>query len=109
MRLVSARVSKSPKECLSKEDVRLELDRIDRDLVTLFAERHTYVGRIADFKTDPHEAYDATRVAAVIKKVRETAAASGMDEDQAEMIWGALIEWNVNFEKGIIASRRNRD
>ena len=27
-------------------------------------------------------------------------------EDQAELIWKTLIDWNVNYEKGIIVARR---
>jgi isochorismate pyruvate lyase len=30
----------------------------------------------------------------------------GLDEDQAELIWKTLIDWNVNYEKGIIVARR---
>ena len=29
-----------------------------------------------------------------------------LDEDQAELIWRTLINWNVNYEKGIIAARK---
>eukprot|EP01036_Dinobryon_divergens_P015248 gene15249-biopygen13523 len=49
---------KSPENCTTKEDVRAELDRIDQALLTLFAERHAYVTRMASIKTDPHEAHD---------------------------------------------------
>jgi len=99
-------VSKSPQECTSKDDVRTELDRIDQALLTLFAERHRYVTRMAEIKTDPHEAYDPTRIAAIIAKQRKRADELGMDEDQAELIWKTLIDWNVNYEKGIITARR---
>jgi isochorismate pyruvate lyase len=99
-------VSKAPQDCASKDDVRTELDRIDQALLTLFAERHRYVTRMAEIKTDPHEAYDPTRIAAIIAKQRKRADELGMDEDQAELIWKTLIDWNVNYEKGIIVARR---
>ncbi|MCF6344016.1 MAG: chorismate mutase [Devosiaceae bacterium] len=95
-----------PQDCQSKQDVRVEIDRIDRALIELFAERHTYVTRMAELKNDPHEAFDAERIEAVIAKVRERALALGLDDDQAEMTWRNLIEWNINFEKGIIAARK---
>lgn len=100
---------KSPAECVTKEDVRAEIDRIDQALLTLFAERHRYVTRMAQIKTDPHEAYDPQRIEAVIGLVRSRADAMKLDEDQAELIWRALINWNVNYEKGIIAARRNAE
>jgi isochorismate pyruvate lyase len=102
-------VSKSPAECVTKEDVRAEIDRIDQALLTLFAERHRYVTRMAQIKTDPHEAYDPQRIDAIIGRVRSRADAMKLDEDQAELIWRTLINWNVNYEKGIIAARRNAE
>src|SRR5690242_12322647 len=104
--LRSAKVTKAPQDCATKDDVRVELDRIDQALLTLFAERHRYVTRMAEIKTDPHEAYDPARIAAIIAKQRKRADELGMDEDQAELIWKTLIDWNVNYEKGIIAARR---
>jgi len=99
-------VTKTPAECQTKEDVRAEIDRIDQALLSLFAERHRYVTRMAQIKTDPHEAFDPTRIEAVIGKQRARAAELDLDEDQAELIWRTLISWNVNFEKGIIAARK---
>jgi isochorismate pyruvate lyase len=100
-------LTKSPADCSTKEDVRAELDRIDQALLTLFAERHRYVTRMAEIKTDPHEAHDPVRIAAVLGKQRQRAEALGLDEDQAELIWKTLIDWNVNYEKGIIVARRS--
>ncbi|MBD8064676.1 chorismate mutase [Devosia sp. PTR5] len=98
--------AKLPAECATKDDVRLEIDRIDQALLALFAERHGYVTRMAEIKTDPHEAYDPKRIEAVVAKVRARSLDLDLDEDQAELIWRTLIDWNVNYEKGIIAARR---
>jgi isochorismate pyruvate lyase len=100
-------LTKSPADCTTKEDVRAELDRIDQALLTLFAERHRYVTRMAEIKTDPHDAHDPARTRAVIDKQRKRAEVLGLDEDQAELIWKTLIDWNVNYEKGIIVARRS--
>lgn len=98
--------TKLPAECNSKDDVRAEIDRIDSALLNLFAERHQYVTRMAEIKTDPHEARDPVRIESVIEKVRTRSLALDLDEDQAELIWRTLIDWNINYEKGIIAARR---
>jgi len=73
--------------------------------VTLFAERHEHVTRIAELKDDPHEAFDPVRIETIIKQVRKRAQSLDLDEDQAELIWRTLINWNINFEKGVIAAR----
>ncbi|MHA6299194.1 chorismate mutase [Devosia sp. CAU 1758] len=97
---------KLPSECQTKDDVRVEIDRIDQALLTLFAERHAYVTRMAEIKTDPHEAFDPVRIEAIITKVRGRSLDLDLDEDQAELIWRTLISWNINYEKGIIAARK---
>lgn len=97
---------KQPAQCQSKDDVRAEIDRVDQALLALFAERHRYVTRMAQIKTDPHEARDPVRIEAVIAQVRQRSLALDLDEDQAELIWRTLIDWNINYEKGIIAARR---
>ena len=86
--------------------MRAQLDRIDNILVALFAERHTYVTRMAELKDDPHEAMVPERIEAIIKKVRAQAESLHLDEDQVELIWRTLIDWNINYEKGIIAARQ---
>jgi isochorismate pyruvate lyase len=101
-------LTKSPAECRTKDDVRAEIDRLDQALLTLFAERHRYVTRMAEIKTDPHEAFDPQRIEAVVTKQRRRAAELDLDEDQAELIWRTLIDWNVNYEKGIIVARRRQ-
>ena len=98
--------TKLPDACETKDDVRAQIDRVDHALLTLFAERHAYVTRMAQIKTDPHEARDPARIEAVIAKVRDRSLALDLDEDQAELVWRTLIDWNINYEKGIIAARR---
>lgn len=102
-------MTKAPADCATKDDVRAEIDRLDQALLNLFAERHRYVTRMAQIKTDPHEAYDRERIEAVIAKVRTRAETLDLDEDQAELIWRTLIDWNVNYEKGIIVARRRAE
>ncbi len=101
-------MTKLPADCQTKEDVRAEIDRIDQALLTLLAERHRYVTRMAEIKTDPHEAHDPARIATVIAKQRKRAEELDLDEDQAELIWRTLIDWNINYEKGIIAARKRQ-
>lgn len=98
--------AKAPAKCMTKDDVRTEIDRIDLALLTLFAERHRYVTRMAQIKSDPHEAYDKERIEMIVEKQRQRARALDLDEDQAELVWRTLIDWNINYEKGIIVARR---
>ena len=102
-------MTKAPAECTTKEDVRVEIDRIDQALLVLFAERHRYVTRMAQIKSDPHEANDPVRIAEVIARQRRRALELDLDDDQAALIWNTLIDWNINYEKGIIAARKRME
>ncbi|MEQ8447332.1 MAG: chorismate mutase [Pelagibacterium sp.] len=100
--------TKLPADCETKDDVRAEIDRIDHALIELFAERHGYVTRMAEIKTDPHEANDPARIEAIVAKRRAQALELELDEDQIELLWRTLIDWNINYEKGIIIARTRK-
>lgn len=95
-----------PAQCDTKQAIRRELDRIDNALLKLFAERHAYVSRMAELKIDVSEAYDADRIDEILSNVRIKADTQGLAAEQAELIWRTLIEWNINYEQGIIAGRQ---
>lgn len=95
-----------PADCRSKEEVRAEIDRLDRELVALLAERFSYVRRMAELKTEPAQAFDQRRVDAILGQVRKEAAASGLDVALAEDLWRRLIAWNIAWEESAIRGKR---
>lgn len=94
-----------PEECASKDDVRREIDRLDRALIALLGERFGYVKRITEFKADPSEAVDGGRIEQVLDKVRSLAREQGLDPDLVASMWRSLIEWNIEYERRAIADR----
>src|SRR5271165_647674 len=85
--------------CATLAEVRENIDRIDRDLARLMAERQQYVGEAGRFKTDPAAVSDPKRVDAVIAKVREDASAEGLDPTVAEKTFRAMIAAFEDFER----------
>jgi isochorismate pyruvate lyase len=51
-----------PAECRTKDDIRAEIDRLDRELMALLAARFGYVRRMAELKSSPADAHDQGRV-----------------------------------------------
>ncbi|MEM8701441.1 MAG: chorismate mutase [Pseudomonadota bacterium] len=100
---------KTPYECLTKQDIRTEIDRLDSELVRLFAERQTYVRRMAELKRHPDEAFDAARIESMVSAIRQRAGDLELNADQAELVWRTLIDWNIAFEKKAIADRLCKD
>jgi isochorismate pyruvate lyase len=91
---------KRPEECASMADIRAEIDRIDEALVTLFAERATYIDRAAEVKAEVDlPARIGSRVEEVVQNVRRHAEAQGLPPDLVEKLWRRLIDWSIAREE----------
>ena len=90
---------RKPPECASMDDVRIEIDRIDRALVDLVAERFSYVDRAWQLKNSPDEAVVPWRIQQVIDKVRAQAEEKGLPPELVESIWRQMIGWFIQYEE----------
>ena len=91
--------SNKPENCASMSDVRAEIDRLDADLITLFAERASYISRAADIKAvEGLPAFIPERVDAVVANARELAIENGLDGDLFELIWKELVKNAIAME-----------
>lgn len=100
---------RAPADCRTKEDVRAEIDRLDRELIALLAERFAYVRRMAEIKREPAEAHAQDRIDDVLDKVMAEAKAAGLDGNLIRAMWRSLIDWNVEYERRTIAARERGD
>lgn len=87
-----------PVRCTSMTDVRREIDRLDREIVTLLAERQNYIEQAGHIKQSRDSVRDEARVADVIAKVRARAADVGAHPDLAETVYRAMVEWCIAYE-----------
>jgi len=91
---------KTPAECQTMAELRSEIDRLDSDLVALFAERTRYIDRAAEIKTGMGlPARIETRVEEVVANVRGHALAHGLPPDKIEKLWRKLIDWSIAREE----------
>ena len=88
-----------PSDCANMTDVRTEIDRVDKALVDLLAERWGYVDRAWQLKNSPEEATVHWRIQEVIDKVRERAEQEGLPPSLAEAIWRQIIGWGIQYEE----------
>lgn len=90
---------KSPDNCSTMAELRVEIDEIDTTLIRLLALRTTYIDRAVDLKRIENlPARTTDRVAEVIAKVRQNAGQNNLDPDLAETLWRELIEWSIQRE-----------
>lgn len=79
------------RQCLNLDTVRHEIDRIDRQLLTLIAERGNYVAQAAAFKANAAEVAAPQRVEQVIARITSLARELGADPTVVEATWRAMI------------------
>lgn len=85
-------------ECESLENVRENIDRIDREIVKLISERSRYVRQAARLKKTTDDVGAPKRVEEVIAKVRTLAENEGLDPDIAEEVYRTMITCFINYE-----------
>ena len=85
--------------CASLAEVRDNIDRLDRQIVALMAERGKYVAEAGRFKADPAAVSAPARVEAIIAKVKTIAREDGLAESVAERSYRAMIAAFEDYER----------
>ena len=85
--------------CATLGEVRANIDRIDRQIISAMAERGKYVAEAGRFKQDPAAVGDPARVEAIIVKVRAMAQAAQLSPDVADKTYRAMIGGFENYER----------
>jgi len=88
----------SAQTCQTMADVRYEIDRLDRELVTLLAERQSFMDAAARIKGKRNLIRDEARIADVIAKVEVSAQAVGLSMAIAEPVWRTLMDRCIAYE-----------
>ncbi len=89
---------RSADECTNMGEVRAEIDRIDRLLVRILAERQSYMDAAARIKPDRHAVRDEARIRDVLEKVKAAADREGLAWTIAEPVWRELMERCIAYE-----------
>ena len=79
-------------------DVRYEIDRIDRLLVAILAERQSFIDAAARIKGDRKIVHDRPRIEDVVSKVVAEAQRAGLSPAIAEPVWRTLIDRCIAYE-----------
>ncbi|QQD74142.1 chorismate mutase [Acidithiobacillus ferrivorans] len=85
-------------ECNSIEAVRSNIDRIDRQIVTLLAKSGTYVKQAARFKKNTTDVKAPQRVEQVITKVVTPSVELGANPTVTEQVYRSMIASFINAE-----------
>ena len=79
-------------------DVRYEIDRIDRLLVEIIAERQSFMDAAARIKGKRKSVLDRPRIEDVVQKVKDEAERQGLSPAIAAPVWRTLIDRCIAYE-----------
>lgn len=85
----------------SLDEVRAGIDRLDREIVRLMAERGAFVRAAARFKASRADVEAPGRVEQVVAKVRVLAADAGLEPQVAEAAYRAMIAAFIEVEHSV--------
>lgn len=89
-------------DCKSLSEVRSNIDRIDKSIIQLLADRSCYVNQAAKFKKTEQEVEAPNRVEEIINKVRYLAETNSLNPSIAEKVYRTIIGAFIQQEKEIV-------
>jgi isochorismate pyruvate lyase len=101
-------IAKKPNDCKTLEEIRKEIDKIDKQIISLFADRHKYVEEIVKYKHDEAGVVAQERKNQVIGQRREWAKEKGLNPDTFEKIYTLLVDSNIEHELEILKLKKNK-
>lgn len=86
-------------DCRNLDEVREQIDRLDRAIVSMIAERGLYVQQAASFKKSDAEVEDGKRVDQVMRRVTRLAGELGADAALTAKIYRTMIAHFIESER----------
>ncbi len=94
--------------CRTMEEVRDEVDRLDRAIVALLAERQQRIVDAGHIKPARTQVRDEARIDDVVAKIRAEATRHGADPDLMEAIYRDMMERFIAHELTVWDGRGGR-
>ena len=89
---------KLPEDCETMREVRIGVDRTDRELMALLDRRFGYMRAAARIKQDRNVVRDEMRKAEVIGNAVADAQARDLPTEKITQIWDLLVETSIAYE-----------
>ena len=89
---------KVPEECLDIQDIRKEIDAIDREVIKLLGKRFAYVKAAAKFKRNADSVKAMNRFNVMLQQRRIWAEEVGLNPDAIEKLYRDLVGYFIEEE-----------
>lgn len=97
------------KDCQSIEEIRSEIDRIDKQIIELLGERFQYVKEIVNYKSTADDVVAKKRYQEVFEARRQWAAEQGLSPSIVEQIYKILLHYFIDEQMRILNERTQND
>lgn len=96
---------KSPAECRTIEEVRSEIDRIDRGIIETIAQRREYVHAVVRFKQNTEDIHAQDRQRQMYAVRRRWAEEHALSPELVEGLFRSMVNHFITEELTILAER----
>ncbi|MEL0150153.1 MAG: chorismate mutase [Parvibaculales bacterium] len=96
---------RAPIPCPEMQEIRAQIDALDKRLVALLAERQKLIAAAGEVKPSRDTVRDEARIEEVVQLVLAEAEKSGLAREIAEPVWRQLIESSIAYEYGVFDKR----
>jgi len=95
------------KVCNTLEETRMEIDKLDDQIVELIAARNAYVKQLAHFKNSVEEIKTEDRISGVISRVRSKAIEFDLSPNLINELYIRMIDEMVDSEVSEFKNAKN--
>ncbi|MGB0820810.1 MAG: chorismate mutase [Parvibaculales bacterium] len=96
---------RAPVPCPEMQEIRAQIDALDKRLVALLAERQKLIAAAGEVKPSRDTVRDEARIEEVVQLVLAEAEKSGLAREIAEPVWRQLIESSIAYEYRVFDKR----
>lgn len=98
-----------PQDCNSLDEVRSEIDRLDKLLVATISQRQDYVNAAAGFKRNQEEVHARERQLSMLAARRQWAEAEGVDPDLIESLFRKLVDHFIRVKLSSLSEKNSAE
>ncbi len=89
---------KKASECQSMNDIRCEIDSIDKELISLISKRAGYVNKAAEFKKSERDVKAPQRVEKMLTQRKIWAEEENINPNFIEKLFSDMVSYFINKE-----------
>lgn len=92
------KIMRKPDDCSNIEEIRQEIDAIDKEVIAAFGRRFAYVKAAAKFKTSETSVKAPDRFNSMLQERRAWAEEAGLNPEVIEKLYRDLVNYFIDEE-----------